>query len=79
LQDKPAGQDSRQELTRLAPGDTLTLKVSGRRGRDRELKWKVGSRQEIAYEIKDLDQITQAQRDRRAAWLKGEAENTASK
>jgi predicted metalloprotease with PDZ domain len=74
LQGKPAGQDSRQELARLAPGDTLTLKVSGRRGRDRELKWKVGSRQEIAYEIKDLDQITQSQRDRRAAWLKGEAE-----
>jgi predicted metalloprotease with PDZ domain len=79
LQGRPAGQDSRQELARLIPGDTLTLKVSGRRGRDRELKWKVGSRQEIAYEVKDLDQIIPAQRDRRAAWLKGEAENTASK
>jgi predicted metalloprotease with PDZ domain len=79
LQGHPAGQDSRQELARLLPGDTLTLKVSGRRGRDRELKWKVGSRQEISYEVKDLDQVTQAQQDRRAAWLKGEAENMASK
>jgi predicted metalloprotease with PDZ domain len=79
LQGRPAGQDSRQELARLAPGDMLTLKVSGRRGRDRELKWKVGSREEIAYEVKDLDQVNQAQRDRRAAWLKGEAESATSK
>jgi predicted metalloprotease with PDZ domain len=76
LQGHTAGQDSRQELARLAPGDTLALKVSGRRGRDRELKWKVGTRQEIAYEVKDLDSVTQSQRDRRAAWLKGKAENT---
>jgi predicted metalloprotease with PDZ domain len=79
LQGKPAGQDSRQELARLKPGDTLTVKVSGRRGGERELKWKVGSRQEIAYELKDLDQITPALQSRRAAWLKGEAENATSK
>jgi predicted metalloprotease with PDZ domain len=71
---KPAGQESRQELARLAAGDTVALKVRGRRGVERELKWKVGSRQEISYEVKDLEQVTPAQRARRAAWLKGEAE-----
>jgi predicted metalloprotease with PDZ domain len=74
LQGKPASQDSRQELSRLSPGDMLTVVVRSRRGVERELKWKVGSRQEISYEAKDLDQITPAQTARRAAWLKGEAE-----
>ncbi len=74
LQGKPAGQESRQELARLNPGDTLTVKVRSRRGSERELKWKIGSRQEISYEVKDLDQVTAAQRARRSAWLKGEAQ-----
>jgi predicted metalloprotease with PDZ domain len=74
LQGQPAGQESRQELARLTPGDTLTLKVRSRRSGERELRWKVGSRQEIWYEVKDLDTVTAEQRARRAAWLKGEAQ-----
>jgi predicted metalloprotease with PDZ domain len=78
LQGKPAGQDSRQELASLKPGDTVSVKVSGRRGSERELKWKVGSRQEISFGVKDLDKVTSEQRGRRAAWLKGEADSVAS-
>jgi len=78
IQGKAAGQESRQELARLAPGDTVTLKVRGRRGAERELKWKVGSRQEILYQVKDLESVTSEQRARRAAWLKGEAEAGAT-
>jgi predicted metalloprotease with PDZ domain len=74
IQGKAAGQESRQELARLAPGEALTLKVRGRRGADRELKWKVGSRQESFYQVKDLENVTAEQRSRRAAWLKGESE-----
>jgi predicted metalloprotease with PDZ domain len=74
LQGKSAGQESRQQLSRLNPGDALSVKVRGRRGGERELKWKVGSRQELSYEVKDLAQITPEQRARRAAWLKGEAQ-----
>jgi predicted metalloprotease with PDZ domain len=77
LQGKPAGQESRQELARLTPGDSVSVKVRTRRGSERELKWKVGSRQEISYEVKDLEHVTPAQRTRRAAWLKGEAESAA--
>jgi predicted metalloprotease with PDZ domain len=76
LQGKPAGQESREELSRLNPGDTLTVKVRSRRGADRELKFKVGSRQELSYELRDLDQVTAQQRARRIAWLKGEAQNS---
>jgi len=75
LQGRPAGQESRQELARLNPGDALTLKVRGRRGGERELKWKVGGGQEISYEVVDLDHVTAEQRARRSAWLKGEAQD----
>ncbi len=75
LQGKPAGQESRQELARVNPGDTLTLKVR-RQGAEHELKWKVGSREEVSYEVRDLDQVTPEQHARRTAWLRGEAEST---
>ena len=73
---KPAGQESRQELTRLSPGDSVSLKVHSRRGGERELKWKVGARQELSYEVHDLDSVTPEQRARRSAWLRGEAQES---
>jgi len=69
-----AGQESSQEIGRLAPGDTITLKIRPRRGGERELKWKVGSREEISYELKDVENVTAEQRVRRTAWLKGESQ-----
>jgi predicted metalloprotease with PDZ domain len=77
LQGKAAGQESRQELARMNSGDLLTVRVRSRRGTERELKWNIGSRQEVSYEVRDLEQITAEQRARRAAWLKGEAQTTA--
>src|ERR1700722_18768443 len=79
LQGRPAGGESREELAKLNPGDTLTVRVRARRGDERELRWKVGSRQEISYEVKNLDQVTDQQRARRAAWLKGEAPSAEAK
>src|SRR6202051_2756523 len=71
---KTAGQESSEATSRLSPSDAITLKVRGRRGSERDLKWKVGSRQETFYELKDLQNVNAEQRARRAAWLKGEAE-----
>jgi predicted metalloprotease with PDZ domain len=68
------GQDSAQEMAQFSPGDTITLKIR-RRSVERELKFKLGSREEISYELKDLDTITPAQRDQRGSWLKGESES----
>src|SRR3984957_15229265 len=79
LQGKTGGQESRQELAHFAPGDTITVKVHSHRGGDRELKWKIGGRQEVSYVVKDLDQVTAEQRARRAAWLKGEAQPLVDK
>ncbi len=69
-----AGQEASQQMSRLNPGDTITVKVRGRRGAEHSLKWKVGSREEVSYELKDAENITPEQQARRAAWLKGEAE-----
>jgi predicted metalloprotease with PDZ domain len=77
LQGKSVGQESRQELARVNPGDTLTIKVRSH-GAEHELKWKVGSRQEISYEVRDLAQVTPEQHARRSAWLRGEAESDAT-
>jgi predicted metalloprotease with PDZ domain len=78
LQGKPVGQESRQELARMIPGDALTVKVRPRRGAERELKWTIGSRQEVSYDVKSLDQVTEQQHARRSAWLKGEAQAAPS-
>ena len=72
---QPAGQESRQELARLNPGDWFTVKVQSSRAGERLLRWKVGGRQEVQYEVKDLDQVSPQQRARRAVWLKGEAQS----
>jgi predicted metalloprotease with PDZ domain len=74
---KAVAEDFYQQLSRVAPGQTVGLKVRSGRARERELKWKMGSRQQGSYQLRDLDQITPEQQARRAAWLKGESQ-TAS-
>lgn len=74
---KPAGQESREELARLSPGDFVSVKLQSRRSGERQLKWKVGGRPEVQYEVKDRDPVTAEQRARRAAWLKGEGQNNS--
>jgi predicted metalloprotease with PDZ domain len=69
---KLAGQESSEIMAAFAPGDTITVKVRGRRGGERELKWKLGSREETSYALKDMENTTRAQLEQRAAWLKGE-------
>jgi predicted metalloprotease with PDZ domain len=70
----PPGQEFSEETTGLAAGDTITVKVRSHRGIERELKWKVGAREEITYELKDMDKVSPEQQARRTAWLKGEAQ-----
>jgi len=71
---KMAAQEFSEEMARLAPGDKIVLKVRGRRGGERELRWKIGSREEMSYEFNDVEKVTAEQLARRVAWLKGEAE-----
>jgi len=71
---KTVGEESAQDVAALNSGDTITVKIHTRSGGERELKWKVGSREEVAYRLSDLESVTAEQRARRAAWLKGEAQ-----
>ena len=73
IQGKPANEESSQQLARMNAGETVTLKIRSA-GPERELQWKVSSRQERSYRVRDLDQVTPEQRAHRAAWLRGEAE-----
>jgi predicted metalloprotease with PDZ domain len=61
------------QLAVLQPGDTIRLQVRSPRGQ-RDLRWKMGTRDEIEYEVHDVEHITPQQKSRRAAWLRGEAE-----
>jgi len=67
-----AGSDFEQRLAELRPGDTLRLRERNS-GEERELHWKLAHREEVTFELKDVDNITPQQRARRAAWLKGES------
>lgn len=78
MQGNPPGEDSQQLLSRLRPGDTISLKVRSGRDADRELTWNVAAREQVSYDVKDLDHVTGEQRHHRAAWLKGEAEPASS-
>ncbi len=71
---KVPGQDSAEDTSGLASGDSITVKVRGRHGVERELKWNVSTRDEISYRLKDVENTTPEQRARRGAWLKGEAQ-----
>jgi hypothetical protein len=66
-----SGIDFDQRLAGAARG-TLQLRVRNS-GSERELRWKLAHREQVAFELKDVDNITQQQRARRAAWLKGES------
>ncbi len=76
LQGKAVSEESNQQLARLAPGETVSVTIRSH-GRERELKWKVTGRQEVSYQVRDLDQVMPEQRAHRVAWLKGEAESGA--
>jgi len=68
---KTAEADFQQRFLELQVGDTLRLKVRSESG-ERELEFKVGHRDMVEFELKDLENITPAQQARRAAWLSGQ-------
>ena len=72
---QPASWDFRQKIEQMHAGDTLSLRARGPAG-ERDLHWKLGSREQNEFELKDLDHITPRQRDRRSAWLKGESQSS---
>ncbi|MGC1373100.1 MAG: PDZ domain-containing protein [Candidatus Sulfotelmatobacter sp.] len=72
----PPAQESAESVAALNPGDTIAVKIQSPRNGERELKWRVGGREEVSYDLKDVENVTPGQRAARAAWLKGEAQNS---
>ena len=66
-----------RHLAALLPGETLRLRVRNSAG-ERELQWRLDTRQEIELQLTDLDKISPAQKSRRAAWLRGEAQSAGA-
>ncbi len=74
---KPATSDVGSAIANMRPGDSVKLRIKGRRG-DREIKVKLGAREAEDFAIAELPNITPAQRARRVAWLRGEAQLAGS-
>jgi len=75
---KAVSEELSEILSAVSPGETITARIRPRRGAERELKWKIGSREGISYELQDLEKVSVEQHTRRAAWLKGEAGTSKS-
>jgi predicted metalloprotease with PDZ domain len=73
LNGRPVAADFERRLASLRPGDGIRVRVR-QHGKERQMQWKVGSREETAYALVDVDNMTPPQRARRTAWLKGESE-----
>jgi predicted metalloprotease with PDZ domain len=72
-----AGRDFQRTLAELGPGTTLHLRIS-RDGVERDLQWTLGSRQETAFRLQDVKDITPQQKSRRAAWLFGDSKASSA-
>jgi predicted metalloprotease with PDZ domain len=70
---QPASADFASQLAVLQPGSTIELRVRNELG-ERHLMWKLTTREDIEYQLRDLESMTAQQKTRRAAWLKGQAE-----
>ena len=75
---KAVSEELSEILSAVSPGEAITAKIRPRRGAERELKWRIGSREGISYELQDLEKVSVEQHTRRAAWLKGEAGTSKS-
>lgn len=67
------GPDFERKLQQLRAGDTLKLRVRGENG-ERQLQWKVAAREEVEFELQDVENMSAQQKTSRAAWLRGECQ-----
>jgi predicted metalloprotease with PDZ domain len=72
---RPVASDFERRIGELRPGDAIRLHIL-RHGTEHEIEWKVGTREEVEFEVKEVDNVTTQQRARRAAWLRGEGQLT---
>jgi len=67
--------DFERRIGELHPGNQIRLRIR-RHGVEHEIQWKVGSQEQVEFDVKDVDNVSTQQKARRAAWLRGEAQLT---
>ncbi|MGZ4818345.1 MAG: M61 family metallopeptidase [Terriglobales bacterium] len=70
---QPASAVPENDVARLRIGDTVDLRVSAAAG-PRKIKFKLAGAPVENYSIAERDDVTPAQRARRAAWIRGDSE-----
>jgi predicted metalloprotease with PDZ domain len=70
---KPATASLDGDLSRLRRGTTVRIQIENRSGK-RQIELRLGVREEQAYELGDLSNVTAAQRAHRSAWIHGDDE-----
>jgi predicted metalloprotease with PDZ domain len=71
LNGDPVRRSLQEQLSGMKPGEQIHVKTRNGAG-DHDLVWTLGSREEVEFELKDVDNVTPQQRARRTAWLAGE-------
>jgi len=62
-----------EQIAMMEPGSTVKLKVSSR-NHTREVKYKLAAKQDVDFNFSELPGETEAQKARRAAWIRGDSE-----
>lgn len=71
---QPSAYQLDRVLARMIPNATLKLRIL-RAGKERNVKFKVGTRQEQQFVLADVSDVTAGQRAHRAAWIHGDDES----
>jgi predicted metalloprotease with PDZ domain len=70
----PADASLDDQLLQMPPGTTVHLRIENRKGQ-RNVKLRLGVREQQTYELQDLPVVTAEQRAHRLAWLHGDDES----
>jgi predicted metalloprotease with PDZ domain len=70
---KVAAGNFERRLQEMRPGEMIHLKLRNVHG-EHPLQWRIESREQVEYALKDMDNVTAQQKARRTAWLRGEAQ-----
>ena len=74
VNEQAVGREFERAIAKVGPGEMLRLSVR-REGAEHVLEWKLASRTQIVFQLKDVPGVTTEQRQRRAAWLFDKSEN----
>ena len=74
----PTSHNFEAQLLQIHPDDILHLQIRNASGK-RDLQWRVGTSEQLHFELNDMDSITPQQKARRQAWLKGQSEALGDK